>query len=41
MDENNISGEITSQKYSAEIIDHICDDNIIKLLNTEEEAHVT
>ena len=25
----------------AEIIDHTCDDNVISLLNTEEEADVT
>ena len=40
MDENNISEEIPFHKNSAEIIDHTCDDNVINLFHTDEEASV-
>ena len=36
MNEGNTSEEISSNKNSAELIDHTCDDNGINLLNTEE-----
>ena len=36
MDQNNISEEILSHQNSAEIIDHMCDDNGINLANAEE-----
>ena len=34
MDKNNLSEEISSHKNLAEIIDHTCDENGKKLLNT-------
>ena len=39
--ENNLSEEISHHKNSAEIIDHLCDDNGSNLINTEEEADAT
>ena len=41
MDDNNASEEIASHQNSTGVIDHTCDDNVINLLNTEEEADVT
>ena len=39
--ENNISEQISSHQNPAEVIDHLCDDNGINELNTEEEEDVT
>ena len=39
--QNNVSGEISSHKNSAEIIDRKLDDNGINLVNTGEEAGIT
>ena len=41
LDDNNISEEISSHKNPAEINDHICDENGMNLVNTEEESDVT
>ena len=41
MDDKNTSEEILSNKNSAGVIDHTCDDNGINLLNTKEEADIT
>ena len=41
MDDNNRSEEISSHQSLSEVIDHTCDDNVMFLLNTEEEADVT
>ena len=41
VDEINISEEISLHQNPAEVIDHTCDDNVKKLLNTEEEVYPT
>ena len=41
MDDKNASEELASHQNSTSVIDHLCDDNGINLLNTEEEVGVT
>ena len=36
MDEKTASEEIASHQNSTGVTDHICDENVINLLNTEE-----
>ena len=41
MDESNAIEEMSSNHNSIGVIDHTCDENVINLLNTEEEAYFT